>query len=216
MAFFRNRAQAAEELASLLPKQVGKDWLVLALPRGGVPIAAVLSRHLGAALDLVIVRKVGVPGNPELALAAVSGPGRTRMVLNDGLRDMLGLADEDIERLARPAVEEISRRRKLWSAPGLPLADRSVLLVDDGIATGTSMRAAIEAVRAQGARQIGLVSPVALGSSLQALPNDLAFTVCPYPSAGLSAVGAAYDDFPQVSDAEVARMLSESSVAERS
>lgn len=204
MAIFRDRAQAAEELIRLLPADVGKDWLILALPRGGVPVAAPLARHLGGVLDLMIVRKVGTPGNPELALAAVTGPGPTEIVINESLRDMLGLADEDVLQLARPEVEEIVRRRKLWAAPGLPLAGRAVLLVDDGMATGTSLRAAIGAAAAQGARRIGVALPVALGDSLHKLPGGLSPVICPYPSAELSAVGAAYDFFPQVSDEEVA------------
>lgn len=208
MAFFRDRAEAAEVLIRLLPAGVGKDWLVLALPRGGVPVAAPLARHLGAALDLLIVRKVGTPGNPELALAAVTGPEHTEIAVHEGLRDMLGLTDDDVARLARPEVEEIARRRKLWAAPGFPLAGRSVLIVDDGMATGTTLRAAISAASAQGARQIGVALPVALGSSLRQLPSGLSPVICPHPSADLSAVGAAYDHFPQVSDQEVADTLS--------
>ena len=208
MALFRDRAHAAEALIHLLPAEVGKDWLVLALPRGGVPVAAPLARHLGAVLDLMIVRKVGAPGNPELALAAVTGPGPAEIVVNEDLRDFLRLTDEDVTRLARPEVEEIVRRRALWSAPCLPLDGQRVLIVDDGAATGTTLRAAIEAARRQGALQIGVALPVALGSSLEDLPADVSPVICAYPAAGLSAVGAAYDAFPQVSDSEVAQTLS--------
>lgn len=215
MPFFQDRAQAAEELIRLLPPEVGRDWLVLALPRGGVPVAAPIARHLGAALDLMIVRKVGTPGNPELALAAVTGPGPVGIVVNEPLRDMLGLADAESARLARPEIDEVARRRKLWAAPGVLLAGRSVLIVDDGMATGTTLRAALAAARTQGARQIGVALPVALGTSLGKLPADLSPVICPHPSAELSAVGAAYDHFPQVSDDEVAAILSSMASATR-
>lgn len=215
MTFFRDRAQAAEALIRLLPPEVDRDWLVLALPRGGVPVAAPIARHLEAALDLMVVRKVAAPGNRELALAAVTGPGPAGIVVNEPLRDMLGLADTDVVRLARPEIEEVARRRKLWAAPGFPLTGRSVLIVDDGLATGTTMRAALAAARAQGARQIGVALPVALGTSLRRLPADLSPVICPHPSADLSAVGGAYEDFPQVSDAEVFTILSSMTSASR-
>lgn len=216
MALFRDRAQAAEALISSLPAEVGRDWLVLALPRGGVPIAAAMARHLGATLDLLIVRKVGAPGNPELALAAVTGPSRAELVINDRLCSMLGLAEGDVERLARPEVAEIVRRRRLWAAPGLPLTGRRVLIVDDGAATGTTLRAAVEAARRQGAQQIGVALPLALGTALRDLPDDLSPVICPYPAADFSAVGAGYVLFPQVSDGEVADLLSRMPGAGRS
>lgn len=207
MPHFHDRAQAAEALIRQLPAEVDKTWLVLALPRGGVPIAAALARHLGAALDLLIVRKVGAPGNPELALAAVTGPGLEAMVVNDGVRDMFGLSAAEVLHLARPQVDEIARRRRLWSARGLALAGRSVLIVDDGVATGATLRAAIEAARLQGAARIGVAVPVALGQALDRLPAGVSPVICPYPSTELSAIGAAYADFPQVADDEVARLL---------
>lgn len=208
MAWFSDRQEAARVLAPLLPDDMGPDWLVLGLPRGGVPIAAVLARRLSAPLDILIVRKVGAPGNPELALAAVTGPGREQMVVNEGLRRQLGMSLRQIEWLAAPEVREIARRRALWSAaPGMPVEGRRVLIVDDGCATGMTLRAAIEAVRRQGARQIAVALPVALGASLRRLPRDVHPVICPHPEATLSAVGQAYDSFPQVDDADVAQVL---------
>lgn len=208
MAWFRGRAEAGQELARLMPPQIGPDWRVLALPRGGVPVAAEVARHLGVPLDILIVRKVGAPGNPELALAAVTGPGRAGMVVNAGLQSLLGLTDAEVERLAAPQVEEVARRRAMWSAaPGLPLAGHPVLIVDDGIATGTTLRAAIEAALQQGARQVGVAVPVALGSSLRKLLPGVDPVICPHPDAAFAAVGMAYDDFAQVQDEEVARIL---------
>lgn len=208
MALFHDRDAAAQALIPLLPPELDRDWLVLALPRGGVPIAAALARHLGATLDLMLVRKVGVPGDPELALAAVTGPGPDERAVNHGLRESLGLTEADVDRLARPEIAEIARRRALWAAPGLPLAGRKVLIVDDGMATGATLRAAVEAARRQGAARIGVALPVALGRSLGQL-HDVSPVICPHPSVDLGGVGAAYADFPQVPDTEVTRLLAE-------
>jgi len=208
MAFYRDRADAAEDLIRHLPDEVDRTWVVLALPRGGVPIAAAIAAHLGARLGLLIVRKVGVPGNPELALAAVTGAGPDEIVVNDALRRALGLSDAEVLELARPEVEEIARRRRLWLADEVPLASRPVLIVDDGVATGATLRAAVEAARRRGAARIGVALPVALGTSLLGL-SHVSPVVCPHPAAGLSAVGAAYSDFPQVSDSEVTMYLSQ-------
>lgn len=211
MAWFRDRVGAGQALARLLPPDLGPDWLVLALPRGGVPVAAEVARQMQVPLDLLIVRKVGAPGNPELALAAVTGPGHQGMAVNEGLRRLLGLSLAEVERLAQPEVQEIARRKLLWSAgDGPALAGRRVLIVDDGCATGTTLRAAVQAALHQGARQVGVALPVALGASLAELPKGVAPIVCPHPAADLPAVGLAYDDFPQVSDGEVSRQLKES------
>lgn len=208
MAWFRDREAAAEALVGLLPPDVGADWVILALPRGGLPVAARIARHLGAVLDLLIVRKVGAPGNPEVALAAVTGPGPEDMVVNEDLRRTLGLTRADVARLAEPHLHEIERRRRLWAAaPRVPLAGRKVLVVDDGAATGTTLLAAIEAIRNQGAARIGVALPVALGSALQRLPQGLDPVICPLASAPLHAVGQAYDRFSQVEDADVTRLL---------
>lgn len=208
MALFRDRDEAAEVLIRHLPAKIGKDWLILALPRGGVPIAAALARHLGATLDLLIVRKVGVPGDPELALAAVTGPGPQEMTVNEDLRAILGLSRDEVEDLARPEVEEIARRRKLWAAPGLSLAGRRVLIVDDGAATGTTLRAALAAATRQGAWQVGVALPLALGHALRGLPGSVTPVICPHPAAAFPSVGAGYQHFPQVGDDEVAELLS--------
>lgn len=211
MAYFRDREDAAEQLVAMLPDEIGPDWLILALPRGGVPIGAAMARHLGAPLDLLIVRKVGAPGDPELALGAVTGPGPEALTINDEVRALFHLSEAEVARLAAPAVEAVAARRALWTAHGTaaPLAGQRVLVVDDGIATGTTLRAAIAAVRQQGAARIGVAVPVALGSSLGALGPGLSPVVCPHPDAWCPGVGAAYQRFPQVSDEEVTRLVSE-------
>lgn len=211
MAYFRDRTEAGEALVRLLPEDFGTDWLVLALPRGGVPVAAVIARHLGSRLDLLLVRKVGAPGNPEVALAAVTGPGPERLVMNERLCSAIGVSHQDAERLAQPEIEEIARRRRLWLGERAPprLVGERVLLVDDGAATGTTLLAAIAAARHEGARQIAVALPVALPDALLGLPTDVGPVICPYPDAPFYAVGSAYDAFPQVSDSAVAQQLSE-------
>ncbi len=208
---FRDRAEAAERLIPLLPPEVDASWLVLALPRGGVPIASALARHLGAELDVLVVRKIGTPGQPELALGAVTGSAPGDLVVNETLRRALGLTREDVERLARRPRDEVAARRRAWSGSGRgpALEGRRVLIVDDGIATGTTLDAALAAARRGGAARVGVAVPVALGRALSRLPPEVRPVLCPCPDANLPAVGAAYEVFPQVPDATVARLLAE-------
>lgn len=209
MAHFRDRADAAKVLVSLLPAIVDRDWVIAGLARGGIPIAARIAEALGAPMEILIVRKVGVPGNAELALAAVTGPGPERMVVNETVRRFHRLSPDDVNRLSGPAVAEVSRRRKRWlgGAAELDLRRRRVLIVDDGMATGTTMLAAIRVVRQLGAVQIGVAVPVALGSALHGLPADIAPVLCPHPADAASSVGEAYESFPQVADDEVPALI---------
>lgn len=209
MALYHDRAEAAKRLIGLLPPEIGADWLVLGLPRGGVPIAAVLARHLGAALDVVVVRKVGVPGSPEVALAAVTGPGPDDLVANEDIAEALLLDPEDLRQIAQPQVEEVARRVAAWRAarPQVPLAGRNVLIVDDGLATGTTLAAALALVRRKGVRKIAVATPVALGDTYERFENMGVKMICPHPAAHLPSVGSAYDLFEQVSDAEVHDLL---------
>lgn len=205
MALYRNRADAAEGLIRLLPATVDRHWIILGLARGGVPIAARIAEALGARLGVLILRKVGAPGDPELALAAVTGPGPERMVVNEDVRIFHRLSPDDVATLSAPAVAEVARRRKLWldDATEPNLSGRHVLLVDDGMATGTTMLAAIRSVRQMGASGIGVAVPVALGNALRRLPTDIAPVLCPHPAEDMPGVGAAYAAFPQVTDPEV-------------
>lgn len=209
MALYRNRADAAERLIPLLPANVNQDWIILGLARGGVPIAAQIARALGAQLGVLILRKVGAPGDPELALAVVTGPGPERMVVNEDVQAFHRLSPDDVAALSAPAVAEVARRQKLWLDGGTEpsLSGRHVLLVDDGMATGTTMQAAIQSVRRLGASGIGVAIPVALGSSLRRLPADIAPVLCPYPSEHRPGVGAAYAVFSQVTDQEVRDLI---------
>lgn len=209
MALYRDRAEAADVLISLLPATIDRDWVIMGLARGGIPIAARIADALGATLDVLIVGKVGLPGDPELALAAVTGPGPERMVVNETVRILHRLSPDQVTTLAAAAVAEVRRRRNLWlgSAGEQTLDRRRVLLVDDGMATATTMLAAIRVARQLGAAQIGVAVPVALGASLRRLPADIAPVLCPHPGAAASGVGAAYAAFPQITDNEVRDLL---------
>lgn len=206
---YRDRVDAAEALIRALPDEIGADWLVLALPRGGMPVAEVIARHLGAALDVLILRKVGAPGNPELALAAVTGPGADEIVVNEEVRVGVGLDLARVRRLAAPAIAEVARRAAAWRGvrPLVPIRGRKVLIVDDGIATGTTMAAAIKAVRAAGAGVVALACPVALGGALAPFAGQGLTIICPWPEAPLGGVGQAYERFDQVTDEAVRRAL---------
>jgi putative phosphoribosyl transferase len=209
MAHFRDRTHAAEVLIALLPATVDRDWIILGLARGGIPIAARIAEAVGAALEVLIVRKVGVPGNPELALAAVTAAGPERMVVNETVRRLHHLTPDEVNVLCGPAVAEVNRRRMRWfgGAQEQSLHRRRVLIVDDGMATGTTMLAAIRVVRQLGAAQIGVAVPTALGTSLRNLPADIAPILCPHPAETASSVAAAYDSFPQVEDDEVVDLI---------
>lgn len=209
MAHFRDRNEAAKVLISLLPASVDRDWIILGLARGGIPVAARIAEALGAPLEVLIVRKVGVPGNPELAVAAVTGPGPERMVVNETVRRFHRLTPDEVNVLSGPAVAEVNRRRTRWlgGASELSLQWKRVLIVDDGMATGTTMLAAIRVARQLGASQIGVAVPVALGTSLHSLPADIAPVVCPYPSDPESGVGSSYAAFPQITDNAVISMI---------
>lgn len=214
MALYRNRVDAAERLIPLLPTSVDPNWIILGLARGGVPIAARIAEALGAQLGVLILRKVGAPGDPELALAVVTGPGPERMVVNKHVQAFYRLSPDDVATLSAPAVAEVARRQKLWldGTTEPSLSGRHVLLVDDGMATGTTMLAAIRLVRQLGASGIGVAIPVALGSSLRRLPADIAPVLCPHPSEDTSGVGAAYAAFSQVTDQEVRDLINNENV----
>lgn len=182
--------------------------VVLGLPRGGVPVAAEVARILDGELDVLVVRKIGLPWQPELALGAV-GEGGVRTI-NEAIVDGSGLSEAELEELtvhARAAVEE--RLRLLRAGrPAVPLGDRTAVVVDDGVATGATMRAAVEVVRAHGAGQVIVAVPVAAAQVVELLRpvvDDLVVLLAP---SDLGGVGLWYADFTQTTDAEVARLLS--------
>lgn len=208
---FRDREDAARQLIADLPPDLGPDWLVLALPRGGVPIGAALARHLDAPLDVLVVKKVGAPGQPEVALAAVTGTGDKDMIANASLRQALGMTPEALRELARETAETLEERRRVWTGnrPPPQIAGRKVLLVDDGVATGTTLAAGVDALVRAGAAEIAVAVPVALGRALARVSEQADRIICPLPDASYQAVSMAYADFPQVEDETVIRLLDE-------
>jgi predicted phosphoribosyltransferase len=206
---FADRAHAGRALGSRLAHYAGRDdVIVLGLPRGGVPVAAEVATALGAPLDVCVVRKLGVPGRPELAVGAI-GPGGVQ-VLNQDVVDAYRLSPDDIATIAERELAELERRERAYrgdDAPPLTFAGRTPILVDDGLATGASMRVAVRAVRAAGPDRIVVGVPVAaqsVCSDLAALADEVVCVQMPFT---FVAVGQWYDDFSQTTDAEVRDLL---------
>jgi putative phosphoribosyl transferase len=215
-AMFRDRKEAGERLAALLGHLWRDDPAVLALPRGGVAIGAVVARALGAPLDVVLVRKIGVPRQPELALGAVcepaaatAGGAEPEIFIDRGMAEALAVPEHYIvEETARQSAE-IARRRQLYctARPPLEIAGKTAIVVDDGIATGATMRVALRAVRRRGPRRLVLAAPVAAPETLETLQAEADETVCLATPPGLGAIGYYYGDFHQLDDAEVIALL---------
>lgn len=206
---FADRVSAGRALAERLAARAYDDPVVLALPRGGVPVAAEVARRIGAPLDLVMVRKIGVPYHSELAAAAVVNGDRPEIAMNERIMRASGLTEADIESLARPQLDEIKRRRTIYFGDVAPqdIAGRTAIVVDDGIATGATMRAALLALRKKNPQRLVLAVPVAPPDSLELLEPEVDEIVCLNTPASFVAVGAHYADFPQVSDGEVVALL---------
>lgn len=208
---WRDRADAGRQLAAALTAYAGAPALLaLGLPRGGVPVAAEVASALDAPLDVVVVRKIGYPLQPELAAGAVAGiAGITNLVRNNEVlsywRSRSSRADRMFEAAAEEQLVEVRRREELFrpKVPERAVAGATVILVDDGLATGASMRAALGAVRRLAPAWLVAAAPVACGTAAD-IPASLADdVVVPWANSGLDAVGLAYDSFPQTSDAEV-------------
>lgn len=207
---FADRAEAGSALAeALLKLHLPRPIVVLALPRGGVPVAAVIARALDAPLDLVLVRKIGAPFQRELAVAAVAEGDPPEIVIDDEVRGLMDVDAGYIEAQAQRELQEIARRRQVYlqgrDAP--QVAGHTVVVVDDGIATGSTMRAALRALRRQKPALLVMAVPVAAPDSLQALRSEVDRVVCLAQPTSFHAVGQYYDDFHQVDDAEVLAAL---------
>jgi putative phosphoribosyl transferase len=207
---FRDRDEAGHVLAARLVKMhIAAPVVVLALPRGGVPIGAIVARALRAPLDLLLVRKIGVPWQPELALAAVVDGDHPEIVIDDDVASHIETDHDYIEKQARIELREIERRRQAYLKGQAPLEveGSTVIVVDDGIATGTTVRAALKALRRRNPARLLLAVPVAPGDTLAALRSEVDDIVCvsqPFP---FFAIGEHYVDFHQVSDEEVLTAL---------
>ena len=208
---FEDRADAGRRLAALLVADPPPDPVVLGLPRGGVPVAAEVARALGAPLDVLVVRKVGVPWQPELAMGAVGEEGAA--VRNPDVVRAAGVDEQTLRAAERRERAEVERRARLFRggrAPE-PLDGRTALIVDDGIATGATVRAACAIARARGAARVVVAVPVAAPTALEELRSgpdpDADEVVCLEAPDGFMAVGMHYVDFRQTSDEEVVRIL---------
>ena len=204
---FRDRADAGRQLASRLLPLRGEDVVVLGLPRGGVAVAAEVARALSAPLDVILVRKLGVPVQPELGMGAI-GEGDARVINADVVR-YAGVSEAEITAVERRERFELERRIKRFrgDTPREPLAGRIAVLVDDGIATGSTARAACQVARAQGAARVVLAVPVAPPSSEAALAGDADELVCLETPHRFLAIGEWYEDFSQTRDEEVVSLL---------
>lgn len=207
---FADRTEAGRALAErLLRLQLPAPVVVLALPRGGVPVAVEVARSLGAALDLMLVRKIGAPWQPELAVAAVAEGDPPNIVVDEELRDATGVDRDYIESRAQVELQEIARRRDVYlqGRAAVDVEGRTAIVVDDGIATGTTMRAALKALRQRRPALLVLAVPVAPAEALDALRGEVDSVVCLAQPSPFHAVGLHYVDFHQVSDAEVIAAL---------
>jgi putative phosphoribosyl transferase len=208
---YRDRAQAGRELAARLARDLGPELgtspLILALPRGGVPVGYEVARALGAPLDVFIARKLGAPGQPELGIGAVT-QGGTR-ILNERIVRHLGVPRDYIEAVARHEESEVRRRLRLLRGdrPEPEVSGRTVILVDDGLATGVTARAAIEGLRERNPRRLVLAVPVCARQTAELLAPLVSRLVSPQIPHDMSAIGLWYEDFAQVSDEEVVRLL---------
>ncbi|HIK53830.1 MAG TPA: phosphoribosyltransferase [Synechococcales cyanobacterium M55_K2018_004] len=205
---FPNRVEAGRQLAQKLMAYADcPDVLVLALPRGGVPVASEVAKALNAPLDVCLVRKLGVPGQEELAMGAI-GMGGVR-VLNRDVLEWRNISQEVLEQVTAQEEQELQRRNRLYRGdrPMPTIKDRCVILVDDGIATGSTMRAAIATLKPQQPEFIVVATPVAPPSVCQALKAEVNEVVVLYTPESFSAIGTWYRDFTQTSDAEVRRLL---------
>jgi predicted phosphoribosyltransferase len=207
-ARFRDRFQAGRHLAAALQPYAGRpNLLVLALPRGGVPVGYEVARALGAPLDVMLVRKLGVPGHEELAMGAIASGGIR--ILSDDVVRAFGIPEHVVSAIAAKAEEELARRERAYRdhRPPLQVKGRTVILVDDGLATGSTMRAAAAALRTQHPERLVVAVPVAPLETCTALQSEVDDVVCTRSPEPFFAVGKWYDNFSQISDEEVRRLL---------
>lgn len=207
-ALFANRRDAGRQLAQVLRDSNFTDVLVLALPRGGVPVGYEIARALRAPLDVMLVRKIGAPGHKEYGIGALVDGASPQIVIDQRVAEQVGATDEYIQRQVALELAEIERRRSLYrTGPAAELHGRTVIVADDGIATGGTVRAALRALERSAADRVILAVPVAPADALAELRELCSEVVCLATPEPFYAVGAHYEDFSQTSDDEVVQLL---------
>lgn len=206
---FQDRADAGRQLAKALMKYKGHHPVILGLPRGGVPVAAEVAAALDAPLDLVLVRKIGVPNQPELAMGAVADGKQPAVVRNNDIIELYGISDETFDTVCSEELAEIERRRRRYigDRPRAAVEGQFVIIIDDGIATGATTFAAVRAVRSRKPRELVLAVPVASRDSIRKLRSEVDAIVCLDAPRDFGAIGYFYEDFRQVDDEEVITAL---------
>jgi len=206
---FRDRSEAGRFLADKLSEYTDRrDVIVLGLPRGGIPVAYEVAQKLHAPLDVFTVRKLGVPGHEELAMGAIASGGVR--VLNHDVLSYIRIPDEEIDRVAANELRELERRERLYrgARPPLEVRDLIVIVVDDGLATGSTMRAAVKALRQKGPKQIVVAAPVGARETCDSFKDEVdVVCVCALTPEPFQAVGLWYADFEQTTDDEVRNLL---------
>ena len=200
---YQNRQDAANQLAHIL---AGRQWsapVVLGIPRGGVPMASIVAKRLGAALDVVLVHKIRAPGNPEYAIGSVDESGQVAL----SSHAHTSMDDDAVRREIEEERSVLAARRRRYGQPRQPLSGRDVIIVDDGAATGATVEAAVNAVRGANASSVTVALGVAAPEVVRRLERAADAVVCPSQPAGFMAVSQAFDAFPQVSDEEVEKIL---------
>lgn len=206
---FKDRTDAGKRLAARLQRLKHEPLVVVALPRGGVPVAFEVAKALEVPLDVVLIRKIGAPGQPELAVGAIADGDFVETVINLDLANATGATADYIEQQKEAALEEIERRRAsyLKNRVRLEVEGRTVIVIDDGIATGASIRVAIKACRQRGARRLVVAVPVAPPGTVQSLQEEVDEVICLETPEFFPAVGAFYGDFTQTTDDDVIDLL---------
>lgn len=208
---FQDRTEAGQRLAKALASFAGADCVILALPRGGLPIGYEVAKALRAPLGIVLVRKIRAPFQPELALGAIVDGEHPELVLNESVAQAFGTDAESIKAAAELELKEIERRRKIYLAgrQGESVKDRVAIIVDDGLATGATARAAIRAIRRQGPKTLVLAVPVAPRETVEELRPEVDQLICLETPLNFGAVSMFYEEFPQVTDQEVVVTLAQ-------
>ncbi len=203
---FKDRTDAGKKLAEALVQFKGLDGIVLAIPRGGIVVASEISKDLGFLLDVVIPRKIGAPDQPELAIGAISEDGST--IMNDDIINRIGATAEYIKEESSRQLTEIARRTSVYRGgrPGLPLQDKNVILVDDGVATGATLKAAIKFVKNQNPAHLTVAVPIGPIQTVMELRAEVD-VICLHTPSIFSAIGGFYSDFNQITDEEVTMLL---------